>query len=113
MTDSRTSNQHVCPRCGLPIAYGEKQVGNTECGVAHTPERCCALLRMARASSGAEIERLRARRDELDRANVGLATESERLRAALNTALRCLQAALGPGWEVKPLPADEREKEHG
>lgn len=32
--------------------------------------------------------------------------EIERLRAALNTALRCLQAALGAGWEVKPLPAD-------
>lgn len=66
----RPSNQHVCPRCGLPIAYGETQVGDTECGVAHTPERCCALLRMAWAARGAEIERLRAGlvelRDEIE-----------------------------------------------
>ena len=49
-----------CPRCGLPIAYGETQVGDTECGVAHTPERCVVLLRMESARRGAEIERLRA-----------------------------------------------------
>ena len=51
----------ICGHCRLPIANGEAGVRHFGHYVAHTENRCVSLL-------SAEIERLRARVAELERA---------------------------------------------
>lgn len=51
----------ICGHCRLPIANGETGVRHFGHYVAHTENRCVSLL-------SAEIERLRARVAELERA---------------------------------------------